>query len=36
VTLIERALREPLSSRELPRIAAALRRLEGSLLTTHA
>lgn len=36
VALIERALREPLPARELPRIAAALRRLEDSLLTTHA
>ena len=36
VALIERALREPLPARELPRIAAALRRLEESLLTTHA
>jgi hypothetical protein len=36
VALIERALREPLTSRELPDVAAALRRLEDSLLTTHA
>jgi hypothetical protein len=36
VALIERALREPLTSRELPGVAAALRRLEDSLLTTHA
>lgn len=36
VALIERALREPLTSRELPDVAAALRRLEASLLTTHA
>ena len=36
VALIERALREPLSTRELPNVAAALRRLEDSLLTTHA
>ena len=36
VALIERALREPLASRELPEVAAALRRLEDSLLTTHA
>jgi hypothetical protein len=36
VALIERALREPLSGRELPQVAAALRRLEDSLLTTHA
>ena len=36
VALIERALREPLPSRELPEVAAALRRLEDSLLTTHA
>jgi hypothetical protein len=36
VALIERALREPLPKRELPEVAAALRRLEESLLTTHA
>jgi hypothetical protein len=36
VALIERALREPLTSRELPGVAAALRRLEDSLLKTHA
>lgn len=36
VALIERALREPLPRRELPEVAAALRRLEESLLTTHA
>jgi hypothetical protein len=36
VALIERALREALTSRELPDVAAALRRLEDSLLTTHA
>ena len=36
VALIERALREPLPARELPNVAAALRRLEESLLTTHA
>jgi len=36
VALIERALREPLPARELPNVAAALRRLEDSLLTTHA
>lgn len=36
VALIERALREPLAARELPNVAAALRRLEDSLLTTHA
>ena len=36
VALIERALREPLSSRDLPQVAEALRRLEDSLLTTHA
>ncbi len=36
VALVERALREPLSGRELPQVAAALRRLEASLLTTHA
>ncbi len=36
VALIERALREPLPARELPRVAAALNRLEDSLLTTHA
>jgi hypothetical protein len=36
VALIERALREPLPARELPRVAGALRRLEDSLLTTHA
>ena len=36
VALVERALREPLTSRELPEVAAALRRIEDSLLTTHA
>lgn len=36
VALIERALREPLPARELPGVAAALRRIEDSLLTTHA
>ena len=36
VALIERALREPLPARELPHVAAALRRIEDSLLTTHA
>jgi hypothetical protein len=36
VALVERALREPSTSRELPAVAAALRRLEDSLLTTHA
>ena len=36
VALIERALRQPLPARELPRVAAALNRLEDSLLTTHA
>lgn len=36
VALIERALREPLPARELPRVAAALRRVQDSLVTTHA
>lgn len=36
VTLIESALRQPLPARELPGVVAALRRLEASLLTTHA
>ena len=36
VALIERALREPLPARELPDVAAAMRRLEDSFLTTHA
>lgn len=36
VALIERALRQPLPARELPGVVAALRRLEDSLLTTHA
>jgi hypothetical protein len=33
---IARALREPVAPRDLPEIAAALRRLEESLTTTHA
>lgn len=36
IALIARALREPLSGRELPQVAAAMRRLEDSLLATHA
>ena len=36
VALIERALRQPVSARELPDVAAALRRLEDSLLAPHA
>jgi len=36
VALIERALRQPVSARELPEVAAALRRLEDSLLAPHA
>ena len=36
VALIERALREPLPGRDLPRVAAALRRIEDSFLSTHA
>ena len=36
VALVTRALREPLAARELPPVAAALRRIEDSFLTTHA
>ena len=36
VALIRRALREPLAERDLPEVGAALRRLEDSLMTTHA
>ena len=36
VALIRRALREPVDSRELPRVGAALRRLEDSLTTSDA
>jgi hypothetical protein len=36
VALIRRALREPLSSRDLPEVGAALRRLEESLTTARA
>jgi hypothetical protein len=34
--LISRALREPVTERDLPEIGAALRRLEDSLMTTRA
>lgn len=36
VTLIRRALRERVPARDLPEVAAALRRLEDSLTTTNA
>jgi hypothetical protein len=36
VTLIRRALREPVPARDLPEVAAALHRLEASLTTTNA
>ena len=36
VLLVRRALREPVAARELPRIGAALQRLEASLMTTIA
>lgn len=36
VALLRRALREPLAERDLPAVAAALQRIEASLLTTHA
>jgi hypothetical protein len=36
VALITRALRETLAERDLPEVAAALRRIEDSLTTTHA
>ena len=36
VALIRRALREPIASRDLPHVGAALQRLEASLTTTDA
>jgi len=36
VARIRHALREPVSSRDLPEVGAALRRLEASLMTTRA
>jgi hypothetical protein len=36
VALVERALRHPVPEHELPQVAAALRRLEDSLVTMHA
>jgi len=36
VALIQRALREPVTSRDLPQVGDALRRLDESLMTTRA